>query len=348
MPKILTKTLAAFLAAALRLAALLLGLASCGSEPEFRVRGEVEGLGTQNLRVTIYSGDAVGQLSAQAIDGKFQFETRAEEPVAGEIYTNAGVLMARFIAGPGDNLELRLSATDPAVFEADGNDATEELAGFMAENAGAIADGSEQALNAAVERFVVKHRKSLASPLVIAAYYSPEGNEKKLGEMLDGLDRKAKPMWLVEPLVEPLLAGAAADTARVEGARLFGADGKGVMLTPKGAKMMLMAFTDGDSRGADSVGTLLAVLSRERSDASLRLAEISFDPDTAEWKRSLKENEAPERVESYWAIGGPATPGIERLSVGRVPYFVLVDSTGMVSLRTPSASAVAKKLNVKI
>ena len=66
------------------------------------------------------------------------------------------------------------------------------------------------------------------------------------------------------------------------------------------------------------------------------------------WKRSLGERPDSVRVKSYWAVGGPATPGIERLSVGRTPYFVLVDSAGSARLRTPSVSAVAKKLNVKL
>ena len=322
--------------------------ASCGSEPEFRVRGEVDGLGTQNLRVTLYSGEAVQQQSAQAIDGKFRFEARADGPVAGEIYTNAGVLMARFVADRGDNLTLKFSADDPSLFEAEGNTATEELAEFMADNAEAIASGEAATLNAAVERFVGKHAKSLASPLVISAYYTPEGDEKRLGGMLDRLDKRARPMWLVEPLMQPLLASAAADTAVFAGARLFGADDKGAVLGPGGSKMLLMLFTDASSRGSDTVAALMAKLSSERSEGALRLAEISFDPDTAVWKRSLGERPDSVRVKSYWAVGGPATPGIERLSVGRTPYFVLVDSAGSARLRTPSVSAVAKKLNVKL
>ncbi|MDE6126635.1 MAG: DUF4369 domain-containing protein [Muribaculaceae bacterium] len=348
MRGLLTKTIAAVIAAALSLAAALLGLTSCGSEPEFRVRGEIDGLGTQNLRVTLYSGDAVQQQAAQAIDGKFQFESRADEPVAGEIYTNAGVLMARFIADRGDNLFLKFSATDPSVFEAEGNKATEELAEFMAENADAIASGDPATLNAAVERFVAKHTKSLASPLVISAYFTPEGDEKRLGEMLDRLDRRAKPMWIVEPLLQPLAASAAADTARMEPVRLLSAEGRVARLRPGGSKQLLMAFTDAGSRGADSVGALLEKLAAERAEETLRLAEISFDTDTAAWKRSVGERERPERVADYWAIGGAATPGIGRLAVERLPYFVLVDSAGAVMLRTPSVTAAAGKLGVKL
>ncbi len=332
----------------MQLAAALAGLTSCGSEPEFRVRGEVEGLGTQNLRVTLYCGEAVQQQSTQAIDGKFRFEARAEKPVAGEIYTNAGVLMARFIADRGDNLILKFSATDPALFEAEGNGATEELAEFIADNAEAIAGDDPKILNAAVEKFVGKHAKSMASTLIISAYYTPEGNDKRLGEMLERLDKRAKPMWLVEPLLQPLMAGAAADTAVVVSARMLGSEGKGVTLTPAGSKMLLMAFTDAGSRGSDSVASLLEKLSKERGAASLRLADISFDPDTAVWRRSLRGKPAAERVENYWAIGGAATPGIEQLAVERVPYFVLVDSVGGVRFRTPSVAVAARKLSVKL
>lgn len=332
----------------MQLVAALVGLTSCGSEPEFRVRGEVEGLGTQNLRVTLYNGEAVQQQSAQAIDGKFQFEARAEEPVAGEIYTNAGVLMARFIADRGDNLTLKFSANDPTLFEAEGNSATEELAEFMADNTEAIEAGDAKALNAAVERFVGKHGKSLASPLIISAYYTIEGNEKKLSEMLDRLDRKAKPMWLVEPLMQPLLSGAAADTAKIEQVRLLGADNKVVNLSPKGSKLLLLSFTDEGSRGSDSVAALLETLSKERTEATLRLADISFDSDTVSWRRSIKETKDSLRVKEYWTVGGAATPGIEQLAVGRVPYFVLVDSAGTVRFRTPSVAVAAKKLNIKL
>lgn len=332
----------------MQLVAALVGLTSCGSEPEFRVRGEVEGLGTQNLRVTLYNGEAVQQQSAQAIDGKFQFEARAEEPVAGEIYTNAGVLMARFIADRGDNLTLKFSANDPTLFEAEGNSATEELAEFMADNTEAIEAGDAKALNAAVERFVGKHGKSLASPLIISAYYTIEGNEKKLSEMLDKLNRKAKPMWILEPLVQPLLLSQGADTAKVVEIPLYGTDNKLVKLTPKGSKMLLLAFTDEQSRGADSVASLIGKLAEERGESALRLAEISFDGDTLVWKRSLRDNPGPERVKSYWAIGGAATRGIEQLAVARNPYFVLVDSTGAVRMRTPSVAVAAKKLNIKL
>lgn len=343
------KFVAAIVAAVLQLVVALVGLVSCNSEPEFRVRGEINGLGTQNLRVTLYSGNGVRQQSAQAIDGKFQFQAKTEGPVAGELYTNAGVLIARFIANRGDNLALKLSATDPAIYEADGNAACEELAEFIVGNAEIIAGNNQRLLNDAVERFVGKHAKSLASGVVISAYYDPLGDEKRLGEMIDRLDRKAKPMWLVRSMEQPMVQAAMADTAKIAPLRLFAYDGdRGAALSPKGSKMLLMAFTDAASRRSDSVANLIAKLANEREEGSLRIADISFDPDTATWKGSLREHPAPERVGSYWAVGGAATPGVIDLAIGGLPYFVLVDSTGTVMTRTPFVTAVAKKLNIKL
>ncbi len=349
MAKNVTKIVAAIVAAVLQLVVALLGLVSCGSEPEFRVRGEVDGLGTQNLRVTLYSGNGVQQQSAQAIDGKFQFQAKTEGPVTGELYTNAGVLMARFIADRGDNLSLKLSATDPAVYEADGNSACEALGEFIAENADIIADGDQRQLNDAVERFVGKHAKSLASGVVISAYFNPAGDEKRLAGMLDRLDRKAKPVWLIGSIEQPMSRSAMADTAKIGSPRLLAAKGnEGALLTPKGSKLLLLAFTDAASRRSDSVANLIGKLAEERKEAALRIADISFDPDTVAWKGSLRSHPSPERVEAYWAVGGAATPGLADLAIGQVPYFVVVDSAGRVLTRTPSVSVAAKKLKIKL
>lgn len=350
------------LAAAVGAGALL---QSCGSGPDFRIQGFVDGLGTQNLKVVYYADGAFQQVSAPAVDGNFTMLGHTDEPTLVWIYNNAGSLVGRLVVDGGDNIAARFAIGNPLDFKVKGNDESELLAKFMSENSELItrvnrtsaAGGANRragastateadinALNAAVAEFVKNHSGSVAASAVLVEFYNMSGGREALGrELLEMIDSDERPASIVEPFIYSLSAAEFPDSLKMakhsplrKGLRLLPSRGDSLItLTTRGHARTVLMFTDDESRRCDSVSNLASVL---RTLAGVRLADISLDNDTSSWRRSLPDPGQPD-IERFWSLGGPASPGIIGLKISRLPFFVVADSTSRLIYRGTSVKA---------
>lgn len=335
-------------------------LTGCGSGPEFRVDGLVKGLGTQNLQMVYYADGAFQQVSAPAIDGKFQAIGRTDGPTMVWVYNNAGSLVGRFIADGGDALNVEFSVTNPLEIKVKGNDESELLAKFITDNATLLAkvnrasqnsSGSTRAttadqfaLNDAVARFVRRNSGSAAAAAVLTEFFwLDESTRAQAVELLEMIDEDERPENIVRSFSYTLAETEYPDsllTARHSplrrGMRLVSDRGRGHdSLSVRNSPRTLLIFSDEHSRRSDSVSNLVRTLSAR---AGVRLADISFDGDTVTWRRSIGDaGDSP--LLRFWAQGAASTPGIEPLRVGRLPFFVVCDSTARILYRGSSSSA---------
>ena len=344
------------------MAALLTG---CGSGPEFRVDGEVSGLGTQNLQVVYYADGAFQQVSAPAIDGKFSAVGRTDAPTVVWVYNNAGSLIGRFVADGGDAVKVEYSVTNPLEVKMSGNDESEQLARFITDNAALLARvnrasktttatataGSGKAtsadlreLNQAVERFVRRNSSSAAAAAVLTEYFYLDEESRTLAlELLELIEPDDRPDNIVRSFSYAIAETEYPDsllTARNSplrgGLRLLSDRGHSHdSLRVKGSRLTVMVFNDEHTRRADSVSDLVKTLGKR---AGVRLADVSFDADTLTWRRSLGDASDVTAILRYWAPGAAATPGLEPLRIGRLPFFVVCDSTARILYRGSSAS----------
>lgn len=334
-------------------------LVSCGKNPEFHISGKIDGIGTQNLRIVYYSDGAMQQSTTSAIDNKFSMIGRTGEPTLVWIYSNTGQLLGRCIVDRGDKVDVEFSMINPLEVKMSGNEASQQLAGFMTDNAtllaaidraGRSADGKpgsveaeSRALNRAVEEFVKKNPQSVASSAIIAEFYDfSTGDGDKVLRMLDSLEPEYRPSNIVSGFANLLAATQFADSVLLAGnspfaapVRLWGETADSMVeFDVKGGKgRTLIIFSDDASRRADSVG---ALVERLKNRGNLQFADISFDADTIAWHRSLEDVDA-RGVKRYWLPGASAAPAVSSLKITRLPFFVVTDSTAAILYRGSSA-----------
>ena len=328
---------------------MAVALAGCGSGPEFRVAGLVKGLGTQNLQVVYYADGAFQQVSAPAIDGKFSAIGRTDGPTLVWVYNNAGSPVGRFIADRGDALEVEFSVSNPLEVKMKGNDESELLA--KVNRASQSASGATKAtvadhyaLNEAVDRFVRRNSSSAVAAAVLTEYFwLDESSRAQAVELLELIKADARPENIVRSFSYSLAETEFADSLLAArhsplraGLRLISDRGHGHdSLSVRESRHTLLIFSDEHSRRNDSVSNVVKTLANR---AGMKVADISFDGDTVTWRRSLGDASSSGPLR-FWAPGAAATPGLEPLRIGRLPFFVLCDSTARILYRGSSASA---------
>lgn len=322
-------------------------LFSCSSGPDFRISGTIDGLGTRNLRLVYYSGGAVQQVSAPAIDGKFAMEGRTDQPTLVDIYTSTGALVGRVIVEGGDDVECEFSTSEPYKMTLKGNDDSERLAAFVVANAKALEGNDRAALNEAVDHFVRTNPRRLVSGVLLTEFYDFAADPAKGLELVDLLDAKARPRGAMESIEEQARQLLQADSIGAESLRLWCRHDSLRTFPLRGGKTLL-CFLTADQRGQDSVVAALRTLtSRGCGGEGLRVADISFDADSSAWLASLRSlpatrpDTASVDILRLWAPGGAASAGIQPLAVPSTPYFITADSAGRILYRgsaLPSAN----------
>ncbi len=320
------------------LAAVIM-LAGCGEGDTFRILGTVDGLGTQNLRLIYYTDHAVKVATTTAIDGKFNYEGRAQQPVIVEVFTNnSRVLLGRLVVKNGETVTAQWSTSSPAEVKLSGNKTSEQLAAFISDNKEAIESRDAADVNAAVERYVNAHPSEFLSTMLILSYYDTTGNEARADSLLMSVDLKARPSAFVEGYSAMLERhNSSVVSATVVPMSLYSSRGSMTTVTPQRSHNTLLCFSTADDGRRDSILPVLKRLAK-RPDSILQVVEISLDPDTATWLAAVRLDSVAYR--QVWAPGAVSATAVSSLSVPRAPFFILTDSTGRQLYRGSSVSEV--------
>ena len=312
----------------LLLCCMLLG--ACSGSGKFKVDGTVEGNRTMNLRVVYPGDDNVNSVLIAAREGKFLFEGHAPEGALVEIYDNDYRLMGCFYAKDGDELKVRLTPSNPFAISVKGNEISERWCAWNKENMSVLRGHNAAAVNAAVAKYVKAHKADLLSALLIMSCYDAALDPAGASKLMASLDKAARPNSLIA-----MWQGAHARvndhavTAKVLPINYMDTRDSLRVFSVKGHRLSLLAFSSQKTGRKDSV---LAPL--KRLNGRVNMLDLSADEDTATWRRSYRSDSISWR--SAWAAGSLCAPGIDRLGVPTVPYFIVADSTGRQLLRTPS------------
>lgn len=315
-------------------------LSACGGGDSFRVIGTVDGLGTQNIRVVYYSDQAVRSTTTTAIDGKFNFEGRSAQPVIIELYTNTRTPIGRLVVQNGETVESSFSLEDPSVAQISGNKVSQGLVSFIKDNKDAISSGDRRSVNDAVARYVAAHREDFLSTVLMLTYYDAYGNERMADSLMSLIDVKMRPSSLVEGYMAMLEHERASVTDQpVLPMTFYSLADTMATVNPARSAMTLLGFTMASVERRDSVVPLFNRLLKDKTGHELQIVEISFDTDTAAWKAEAAAVE-PDYL-YVWAPGAVSSAAVEKLSVPRVPYFIVADSTGRQLYRGSSVAEVS-------
>lgn len=332
-----------FRAIAMMVVAMLVATAvvSCSKSKEFRVDAVSDDIGTQNVTLLYIDADgAFRQELVPAIDGKFSAVGLIDGPTYFEVLDASGRKLGEFIADGGDKIEARFSIENPENVSVKGNDDSELLVKWLAENRSGIDKGDVLGVNGAISAFVKEHDDQFVSTALLMKYFTVSGHEEEALQLLQGIDEKYRPGSKVLGFEQMLNMKLVGDSVKIDNIRMYSRADSAWVYTSRGARRNLVMLTDGDSRGADSIRKMVEAIK------GVRITDMGCDRDTLLWKASLRNlpTDYPGDVERVWLPAGMATRGIAETAPADLPAFILTDSLGNILYRTTSTRAMARQL----
>lgn len=302
-------------------------LVSCGDNSEFRVAGEITGMGTQNLRIFYYADGAVQSVTSAALDGKFRFAGNSKNPTIVEIFSSNRTFIGRVMVKNGEEINCKFDRNDRYNVSLSGNDVSSEWGKFLRDNAGTFATGDYSLINKAVAGYVAKHRNNMLSTVLLLTEYHVPDNELEADSLLQSIAPEACPEYLVEGFRHQLAEiGSAAARGEIYPMNLYCSADSLYGYNPEKSSVSVLCFTSSGAAQRDSAVAAMRLWSKDYKPSRLQIVDISFATDTAVWHEDIRNDSAS--WTQCWAPGSVAEKSIERLSIPRTPYFIVVDSLG--------------------
>lgn len=274
---------------------LLTCLAACGGGDSFRVSGEIEGLGTQNLNIVYYGDGAVRSMRTALVDGKFMFEGASRDWTTVYIFSSRRALLGMVIARNGENIQLKMNTTEPQLLELKGNKHSELLGQWLAQNSEALKSNDATAINLAVKEFVEANSNSIVATVILTNFYRPRENMDEAETLYRFIDSKARPTYLAEGWVE--LLENARDSSHVrlpEHISFLDAQDSLIEINSRNKTLLLYA-PKGDIRKYREDSLLRDRLRKIKKD-TLNIAIFEIDrevSDTGAWKKNVRNDSLP-------------------------------------------------------
>ncbi len=306
---------------------------SCGDSETFTIEGTVDGNATINLRFVYYTNGTLTKGVTAARDGKFEYKGVAPIPTIVEILDNDYRLIGELYVANGDRIECKLTRNAPNSIEVSGSDISERWARFLKANDEKL---SSPSANAVIEDYVARNPSDIVSTLLMLTSYDASANALRADSVMSTINPDVRPGHLVDGF-NTMLQRLVASTATEAVSPIPGINMRDslVEINPADRPLTLIVISDNKGPGrSDSIVPALKRLGRKALRPSLQIADISVDRDTTAWHNSVRTDSASWK--RIWVAGSLASPGIERLGVPQLPYFIVSDSTGSQLLRTPS------------
>lgn len=305
---------------------------SCGDSESFTIEGTVDGNATLNLRFIYYSNNTLVRGLTAARDGKFEYKGVAPTPTIVEILDNDYRPLGRLFVVNGDHIECSLTRNAPNAIKVSGSEVSERWADFLNDNAEGL---NSPTANNVIEKYVSDHPDDIVSTLLMLTSYNASSNALKADSLMSSINPDVRPSTIVagfNTLLQRLVSDSA--TEPITGITCLNMKDSLVKVDPEARPLSLIILSDNASGRQDSIVSALKRLSGKSKKKSLQIIDISLDKDTVAWHKSVRPDSAD--WHQLWVAGSLASPGLERLGVPTVPYFIITDSTGVQLLRTVS------------
>ncbi len=319
----------------------LMVLTSCGKKKYFVVEGELENLGAQIVMMTYYADGGIKRESVSAVDGKFTIKGESVEPTLCLIEVS-GVQIANVVAQNGEKIMMKGDVSDPYNLKLSGNGTTKDINAFVRENADVLVAGNAREVNGRLAEFVGKHRNEMSSVALMVSYFNTPGYEVMADSLLSIIKPEVRTASLMQNFGAVLATQLTKHAAReVVPMSLYLRKDTIISYSPSGSSYSIMAFLGDSKPMRDSVTPMLRDMSKMPS-RRLQVVEVSMAADSVAWKRSTATDSA--EWHQAWAPGTVAGVELHKLSVPRIPFFILVDSAGTQVLRSSSVKAVRSEI----
>ncbi len=310
---------------------------SCGNDDSFHISGEVDGLGTRNLRFYYYDGNALKTGMASAIDGKFSFTGSSKKPSLLTVTTAQRTVLAHIVVKNGDAIELKLNSADPLFMEVKGNKTSIEYADFLKQNSKILSERDADAINRVIEKLVADNNNKLSTTVAFLLHYEFRDCPTQADSILDMINPDARPQQFIAGYRSQLdRFNVEIDNSAIEPFTMFCSDDTLTTFNPAGARRSLLVFTKGTSARLDSINAAVDSVAPEKNNNTSAVINIALDTDTATWKQTLAD--APARGLNLWAPGAVSSTRLHRFGITRLPMFIVTDSAGNCLYRGESVT----------
>lgn len=339
--------IATFLRLALLSALLCVLTTACDDEPQFRITGTVEGLGTRHISMVYASDGALHTVTTTAIDGKFTLIGSSRDYTLVELLSPQGAVFSRLIAKNGQNIKCHLDIDDPYKAEMKGSKPVEQWSKFLLEDHDLLTGGTPKMINEVVEKYVTANASNIVSSLMLLTLYDASDNEAKASTLFASLQSEARPDKLVSGYRLMLSQNNnAAINTKVKTVSLKNSKDSVERIVPMRSSYTLMFFSPGAKQVSDTVNRAIQPVYERYSRRRLRVFEISCVDDSTQWKRSIADDTV--KWSRTWLPGGVASPTFYDLSIPKLPYYILSDSLGAQVYRGMSIKEAIDSLNNRL
>lgn len=177
------------------LAALFYG---CGGGDSFRISGEIDGIGTQNLNVVYYGDGAIRSLRTAVVDGKFMFDGASRDWTTVYIFSSRRQLIAFMIVRNGESVQAHIDINDKSKIKLRGNKPSELLSDWLSKHSLELDSDDSHAINVSVKDFVTANRNNVASTVILSNFFRTAENPALADSLLRIIDSKSRPGYLTE------------------------------------------------------------------------------------------------------------------------------------------------------
>ncbi|MBQ8773772.1 MAG: DUF4369 domain-containing protein [Muribaculaceae bacterium] len=324
---------------------------ACGDNTQFRIAGQVDGLGTQNVHMIYVSSGALTRLTTTAVDGKFTFIGNSPEYSLVEILSSDKNVIGRVIIKNGQTVDAIFNIDDPYAIKLEGNKPCEQWSAFIRDNADIIKSGNTRKIDDAVETFVQSHKTDIVSSALMLTLFNATDNESRADSIFALISPEARPSSMTEGYRSQLAdINIAALNAKIKSFSLYTAGDSIERYFPSKSSLSLFYFNGGISERRDTITSKILTLVDKYPRKRLRAVEVSFATDTVKWKYSIKDDSVT--WPQTWCAGGAAHPTFDKLNIPRTPYFIVADSSGTQLYRgtsiTNAIALIRQRLNANL
>lgn len=304
---------------------LLVLLSGCGKS--FKIKGNIGGIGNQNLHMVYATPAGIAEQWVMAQENRFELSGVADLPTLVVVYDAQGALLVRLLVENGDNIKVRGTSTDPYKMEVKGSDVNERWYTFIHEHASQYTNDDRSSLNLAIADYAKQHPDDVLSTLLLLCDYRSDGGLADVKPLLDAIKGEAKPDYLLSTYRNVLkLTGEPPKS--VSSFMLYESKGSFETFSPTSAQASLLYFWNKLTEVQNDAQLLKS--EAERTAGKALIADVLMDADSTSWSKTRKEHMGAWRLH-FWAPDGPVNSTLKQLNIAVVPMVLVADSAGKVT-----------------
>ena len=128
----------------------LLGIIATSCSKSFKIEGNIQNLGNQNVLMVWATADGVKEVRTVANNNRFEFQGESPDPALVVIYDSQSKMMAHFVMENGDHTQLRGDLNDVYGIEIKGSDVNERWYKFIKDHRAEYDEFNHATLDASI------------------------------------------------------------------------------------------------------------------------------------------------------------------------------------------------------